>query len=123
MNSLQKALKNNALFSILSGLILVVLNQQISALFGTSNTTVFWSVGLVLIYFAFTIWYEIKAQRKLAVIWIIIQDYTWVLGSAILILLNPFKITLIGNLIIGIIALIVLYMAINQTIALKNTNN
>lgn len=119
MNTLQKALKTNALFSSISGITITLLNQPIAKLFGTSNNTVFWVVGLILIYFALTIWYEIAKQRKLAVIWIIIQDYTWVLGSLILILFNPFKITLIGNLIIGIIALIVLYMGINQMNGLK----
>lgn len=121
MNKLQKALKINALFSSISGTIMILLNQQISKLFGTSNNTVYWIVGSILIYFSLTIWYEIVKQRKLAVIWIIIQDYAWVLGSLILIIFNPFKITLIGNLIIGMIALIVLYMGINQMIGLKKT--
>ena len=121
MNKLQKALKVNALFSSIAGMIMILLNQEIAKLFATNNNTVFWIIGLILIYFAVTIWYEIAKQRRLAVIWIIIQDYTWVLGSLILILFNPFKITLIGNLIIGIIALIVLYMGINQMIGLKKT--
>lgn len=121
MNKLQKALKTNAFFSSISGLVLILLNQPIAKLFGTNNNNVFWIVGLILIYFAITIWYEIIKQRKLAVIWIIIQDYTWVLASLILILFNPFKITLIGNLIIGVIALIVLYMGINQMIGLQKT--
>jgi hypothetical protein len=119
MNTLQKALKTNALFSSVSGLILIVLHQQIAKLFGTTNTAVFWIVGLILIYFALTIGYEIKKQRKLAVVWIIVQDYAWVLGSLLLILFNPFKITFTGHLIIAVIALIVLYMGINQMIALK----
>ncbi len=121
MNKLQKALKTNAIFSSISGLTMILLHQPIATLFGTSNNTIFWIVGLVLNYFAITIWYEIIKQRKLAVIWIIIQDYTWVVGSLILIIFNPYKITLIGNLIIGIIALIVLSMAINQMIGLKKT--
>jgi hypothetical protein len=121
MNELQKTLKINALFSSISGIIMIILNKPIAKLFGTSNNTVFWIVGLILIYFTLTIWYEIVKQRKLAIIWIIIQDYIWVLGSLILIIFNPFKITLIGNLIIGIIALIVLYMGINQMIGLKRT--
>lgn len=121
MNKLQKALKINAVFSSISGVVMILLNQSIAKLFGTGNNTVFWIVGLMLIYFALTIWYEIIKQRKLAVIWIIIQDFIWVLGSLILIIFNPFKITLVGNLIIGIIALIVLYMGINQIIGLKKT--
>ena len=121
MNGLQKALKNNALFSSSTGLLMILLNQQVAKLFGTNNNTVFWIVGLILIYFALTIWYEIRKQRKLAIIWIIIQDFTWVLGSLILLIFNPIKITLLGNLIIGIVALIVLYMGMNQMIELKKT--
>jgi len=119
MNNIQKALKANALFSSISGIIMILLNRQIADLFGTNNNTIFLIVGLILVYFAITIWYEIKKQRRLAILWIIIQDYTWVIGSLILIIINPFKITQIGNFIIGIIALIVLYMGINQMNALK----
>lgn len=121
MNNLQKALKTNALFSSISGIILILLNKPIAKLFGTNNNTVFCIIGLALIYFSITIRYEIKKQRKLAINWIIIQDYIWVLGSLILIIINPFEITLIGNLIIGTIALIVLYMGINQMIGLKKS--
>ncbi|GAL81643.1 hypothetical protein JCM19274_488 [Algibacter lectus] len=41
MNKLQKALKINALFSSISGIIMILLNQPIAKLFGTSNSTVF----------------------------------------------------------------------------------
>jgi hypothetical protein len=115
MNELQKALKYNAIFSSMSGLIMILFNNQIAELFGTSNNSVFWIVGLILIYFTITIWYEIRKQRKIAILWIIIQDFLWVMGSVILILLNPFDITSLGNLIIGIIAFIVLLMGLNQT--------
>ncbi|CAM1374685.1 hypothetical protein [Tenacibaculum xiamenense] len=114
MNKLQKALKVNALFSGTSGIIMILLNNQIANLFGTTNNTIFLVIGLILVYFSITIWYEIKKQRRLAVLWIIIQDYAWVLGSLILMVFNPFEITLTGNFIIGIIALIVLYMGVNQ---------
>lgn len=125
MNELQKALKYNAIFSSMSGLIMILFNNQIAELFGTSNNSVFWIVGLILIYFTITIWYEIRKQRKIAVLWIIIQDFLWVMGSIILILLNPFNITSLGNLIIGIIASIVLLMGLNQTRAFnkKTTAN
>jgi hypothetical protein len=119
MDKLKKALKLNSIFSSVSGIIFILLNNQISNLFGTENNTVFWIIGLILIYFSITIWFEISRQRKIAVLWIIIQDYLWVLGSFILILLNPFNITLAGNIITGIIALIVLFMGINQTIAIN----
>lgn len=123
MNKLQKALKANTLFSSISGILMILLNRQIADVFETKNTTVFLIVGVILICFAVTIWYEINKQRKLAILWIIIQDFLWVLGSLILIIFNPFQITLIGNLIIGMIAIIVMYMGVNQTIALNKTNN
>ena len=121
MNKLQKALRINALLSSISGIIMILLNPQIADLFGTINNTIFWIVGLILIYFALTIWYEIRKQRRLAVLWIVAQDYAWVIGSLGLIIINPFQITQIGNLIIGIIALIVLFIGINQTIGLNKT--
>ncbi|MDB2606147.1 hypothetical protein N9Y48_00045 [Zobellia sp.] len=124
MNKLQKALQLNAIFSSISGLILILFNKQIAKSFGTDNNTVFWIVGLVLIYFATTIWYEISKQRKIAVLWIITQDFLWVIGSLILVVFNPFSITVIGNSIIGVVALMVLFMGINQSKALaKQTVN
>jgi len=119
MDQLKKALKLNSIFSSVSGIVFILLNKQIANLFGVENNTVFWITGLILIYFSLTIWFEISRQRKIAVLWIIIQDYLWVLGSFILILLNPFNITLLGNIITGVIALIVLFMGINQTIAIN----
>ena len=121
MNGLQRALRSNALFSSTSGALMILLNQQIAKLFGANNNTVFWMVGLALIYFALTIWYEIRKQRKTAIIWIIIQDFIWFLGSFILIIFNPFNVTLAGNLAIGTVALIVLYMGMNQSIELNKT--
>ena len=121
MNKLQKALKANALFSSMSGILLILFNCQLADLFGVSCNTVFWIVGLILIYFSGTICYEIEKQRHVAVIWIIIQDFTWVLGSFFLLLYNPYNITLAGNIVIGFIALIVLVMALNQIVGLKNT--
>ncbi|WP_187388317.1 hypothetical protein, partial [Seonamhaeicola marinus] len=119
MNKLQKALKINALFSGISGLVLFLFNIQISNLFGTKNNTIFLVFGLVLIYFSLTIWYEIKRQRKLAVIWIIIQDFTWVLGSTIILIFQPLNISKTGNVLIAIVALIVLFMGLNQLYGLK----
>lgn len=123
MNSLQKALTINILFSGISGATLILLNKQIATIFGTNNNTVFWIVGIILLYFTLTIWYERRKQRKIALLWIIIQDFLWVIGSLILIVFNPFKITPIGNIIIGIIAAIVLFMGINQSIAFNKVKN
>lgn len=121
MNPLQKSLRLNALFSSISGITLVFLSQQIATLFGIKNNTPFWVIGLLLLYFALTIGFEIKKQRTTAVIWIIIQDFMWVIGSIILITFKPFGITETGNIIISIIAFIVLYMGIHQILGLRRT--
>jgi hypothetical protein len=122
MTKLQKALKINALFSGISGLVLLLFNQKIAALFGMHKNTYFWIIGFVLIYFSITIWYEIKQQRKLAVIWIIIQDFAWVLGSIIILIFHPLNISKIGNTLIAIVAIVVLFMGLNQLYWWKNNN-
>jgi hypothetical protein len=119
MNTLQKTLRTNALFSGISGIILLIFNKVIAQVFGTTNHTVFLIVGIALIYFAGTIGYEIKKQRKSAIQWIIIQDFIWVVASIVLIIFNPFQSTQKGILIIGIVAIIVLYMGVRQKIALN----
>jgi len=113
-------LTTNAIFSATSGIILILLNGQIADIFGVKNNTVFWVIGLILIYFSITIWYEISKLRSLAIAWIIIQDFIWVIASFVLILLNPFKITYIGNNVISILAVIVLFMGINQIFSYKS---
>ena len=90
MNSLQKALGFNALFSALSGLTLLLFHQAVAQLFATDQGRVFWIIGLVLLFFSATILLEMKKQRGLAVLWIITQDLLWVVGSAALLIFQPF---------------------------------
>ena len=123
MNQLQKSLRLNALFSSISGILLIIFNVQIAAIFSTNNKSVFWIIGLILVFFAGTIAYEIFKQRPIAVRWIILQDFMWVIGSIILIMINPFEISKLGNIIIVIIAVIVLYMGVNQAKALAQFVN
>lgn len=118
MNKLQKALHLNAWFSGVSGIVLIALNQQIAHLFETTNPTVFWVTGIALLFFAGTILYEIKKQRPIAVLFIIIQDFIWVIGSIILIAFDPFEISKAGNTTIAAIACMVLWMGIKQSKAL-----
>ncbi|SNR14969.1 hypothetical protein [Tenacibaculum jejuense] len=121
MNRLQKSLLTNAVFSGVSGFILILFYNSTSKVFQLNNNNVFWIIGLILLYFMVTIFYEIKKQRKIAVLWIIIQDFLWVIGSSVLLIFNPFQISNAGLTIIGVIALIVLFMGINQLIALKKS--
>ena len=114
MNPLQKALRTNALFSGLSGSIAILFHRRIAQWFGTDNISVFWIIGIALLYFTATITYEIFKQIPLAVWWIIIQDALWVLGSIVLLIWDPFELSKIGNYLIAIVATIVFYMGVIQ---------
>lgn len=120
---MEKSLKINAYFSLLSGLLLIVFNSQMARLFGSSNNSVFWIVGIALIYFAGTIIFEIKRLRPLAVLWIIIQDFTWVATSFFILIISPFEISKEGNGIIAIVAFVVLLMGMNQAKALSKLDS
>ena len=121
MNTLQKALIGNAIFSTTSAFILLLFSRQVQHWFGVQLQWPFWIIGLGLIFFAGTIFMEIKRQRKAAVYAIIIQDILWVLGSMALLLLQPFGISNLGNGLIAIVALIVLLFAIFQYCGLRKT--
>lgn len=114
MNSLQKALVTNATFSTTSALIMLIFSTALTNLFGLAERLPFLVVGAGLLFFAGTILFEVKRLRTKAVYWIIIQDILWVLGSVAVLLLQPFGISMIGNILIAIVAFIVLVFAIWQ---------
>ncbi len=123
MNCIQKSLLINAVFSGISGLTLILFHNSTAKIFQLKNNSIFWIIGIVLLYFMTTIFYEIKTQRKIAIQWIIFQDFLWVIASLVILITNPFQISYTGNVIIGIIALIVLFMGLNQFLALKTSSN
>ena len=118
MNKLQKALRVNAIFSGISGITAIVFHQSIAHIFELEQGNIFWIIGIALLYFSATIILEINKQRRLPIIWIIIQDFIWVIASAVILLFQPFVISALGNYTIAGTALIVLFMAIIQAKAL-----
>jgi len=114
MYNLKMALLANASFSVISGLLLIFYSKAISHLFWVENESIFRYIGIALVFFSITIVFEIFRLRPFLIKWIIIQDILWVLGSMFLIVFKPFTISQSGYGIIIIIALIVLFMAINQ---------
>ncbi|MFZ6014117.1 MAG: hypothetical protein ACOYXT_27495 [Bacteroidota bacterium] len=116
---MKRALGINVIFSALSGLALVAFHNIFASLFEVKEVTVFWIIGVALLFFASTILYEIRKLNKIRITWIIIQDLLWVMGSIYLLLADPFDISRTGNYIIAAVAFIVLMMAINQAVALK----
>lgn len=122
MNSLQKYLTANGLFSFLSGLILIFLHKRAAQLFELENSNPFWIIGIGILFFAFTVFLEAKKQRPIYVLLIIVEDLIWVAASILLLALDPFNISVLGNLLIGAVAFIVLFFAIGQSKALAQVD-
>ncbi len=114
MNTLQKFLTINAAFSTASGALLLAFQEKIEHIFNVKPNYFFFIIGILLLFFAVTIIVEIKKQRALPVLWIIVQDMLWVVGSIVLLIFNPFHISAEGNIIIAIVALIVLILGLGQ---------
>lgn len=122
MNKLQKPLLINAIFSSISGILMIFFNGWLANIFEIQNVTVFKIIGFLLLFFAITIIYETFKQRPLAILWIIIQDFIWVIASLFLIIINPFEISKSGNTLITIIAFVVFFMGTNQSKALAQVD-
>lgn len=114
MNILQKSLTANAVFSILNGALLLIFQEKFIKIFGVWPSNFFVILGILLLSFALTIIMEIKKQRAIPILWIIIQDALWVIGSIVLLLFNPFNISTEGNIIITIVGSVVLVLGLGQ---------
>lgn len=120
---MKRALTINATFSGLSGILMIIFRQQLMNLFEAFSTTHFLAVGILLIFFSLTILYETKRQNAIAILWIITQDMLWVVGSVWLLIFHPFDFSRDGNYTIGVVALVVLLMALNQSSALAQVDS
>jgi hypothetical protein len=118
---LRDALKGNAAFSLISGIILISYHGKVGQVMNIKEIFVLQLVGIglllfvaMLLYNAFRKTLDIK-QVKI----IIVQDWSWVLGSMVLLIIEPFDISNYGNLIIAMVALAVMLFAIWQGRAFK----
>jgi ribosome-associated toxin RatA of RatAB toxin-antitoxin module len=119
MNTLKSALLANSISSFLTGTALILFQVFFMNLFNVQNTTVFLILGIALLFFSGTVFIEIKKQRALAILWIIIQDSIWVIASIAILIWRPFDISDAGYLLIDIMAFLVLTFAIFQSIGLS----
>lgn len=118
MNLLQKILLGNALFSLISGLVLLVFCSSLAHIFEVHNEAPFRLLGIGILLFSVFVFWVVKRQNTKLAISIIIMDLLWVLGSLLLVIWRPFSISATGQLLIGVAALIVLIFAIAQWKAL-----
>ena len=116
MKSLKFALTFNAIFSLVTGLLLVTMPDYISQLFGVTHGASFFYLGLSLVLFSIIVLY-VSRQRHIHILYALIislLDLIWVLASLIILILDPLQFKMTGNVIIAAVALIVLSIAIMQ---------
>jgi hypothetical protein len=120
---LRNALRGNALFSGLSGIVSLVAAQSLATFTGIQESLVFVILGVVLILFAVDlIWIASRESinRRFAVA-VIFMDVAWVAGSAIILLFDLLPLTVAGRWTIALLAEVVAVFAILQTIGLRRS--
>lgn len=119
--SLKKVLLINALSSGATGAGLVVFGNVVANIFGVIQPQAFWAVGIFLIAFGALVFTESRQQssRQNRVRLIIVLDTLWVIGSAVIVVLQLFNLSSIGYILISGVAAWVALMAFLQTAGLK----
>jgi len=118
---LRQAIAANALFSIISASLLLILTETIADFMQVVYTDVLLVVGVGLILFVLFLIYNWRSKPlKISYIWaIIIQDWLWVIASIVLLITRPFGLSWQGHLLIAEVAVVVAALAIVQQIALQ----
>lgn len=116
MKNLRKYLTINSLFSVVSGLTMLLLSNKLNEMFSISNAYVFPIIGANLLVFALFVWYVANKQitNKPLVTIISALDLLWVLGSITIVIFRLFEISKVGNTCIIIVAIWIAFLAYQQ---------
>lgn len=116
---LRKALMGNALFSTVSGLIILFANKWVLGLLGFANRISLVILGAALIGYAATLVINARKQKiKTSDAWMaVLMDLAWVVGSYVLIFSLPFSAR--GKWVIAGVAEVVLLFAVLQFLGLR----
>lgn len=116
MNELKKYLTINSLFSSICGLIMLIFNSKLISIFDIQNLYVFPVIGLNLVVFSGFVWYVSRKQLTniILVLTISILDLVWVAVSFVIVFLGLFDISLIGIIIIILVANWIAFLAFKQ---------
>lgn len=122
---LRNVLKVNGIFSMISGLTLLILSSKVGALMNIVNTLILIFIGIGLILFSGTVFYTALKKNVNAsqVKSIVIQDWIWVIGSFIIIVLQIFNLSSIGYELLAAVAIIVASFAVLQSKYLRQSMN
>jgi hypothetical protein len=116
---LRKALLGNALFSTISGLIILFANKWVLGLLGFANSISLVILGAALIGYAAMLVINARKQKiKTSDAWMaVLMDLAWVVGSYVLVFSLRFR--AMGKWIIAGVAEVVLLFAILQFLGLR----
>lgn len=114
---IRTALLANALFSAVSGIILLLAAPFLAAQFGLASPLSLRIIGAGLLIFVLSLLHA--ASRPLVsrrqVLSIIIQDALWVLASLIILIIRPFGLSSVGLWAVALVAMIVAGLAFWQS--------
>lgn len=120
-NLLRNALRGNALFSAISGLIALLAAQSVATFTGIEAPVFFVVLGIVLILYAADLWWIATREtidRRFA--WAaIVLDILWVAGSIVILLSGWISLTAAGGWAIALLAETVAIFSILQYIGLR----
>lgn len=118
MSKLQNFLLGNALFSLISGSVLLIWPNRLAQIFDIQASMPFWITGVALLGFSAWVMVVARWQNRTAILSVIIQDLVWVLSSGVLLIVKPWGVSESGHQIIAVVAMMVLFFGLGQIVAL-----
>lgn len=120
-NLLRGALRSNAIFSAVSGIVMVLGAGPMTTFLGIAEAGPLRLIGAGLfIWAAFAVYVAAQRPPSRGLVWLIIGgDLLWVVGSVLLIALDPLALTTGGKWLVALLADIVLLFAIVQFVGLR----
>ena len=118
---LRSALRANAVFSAISGLLIVFAHDQVLAWLGINGLNISAIGGGLILFSAYLFWMSSRTSLlRVLVSGVIAGDWAWVAGSAALVIFKAASFSTMGLFLIVDVALAVMVFAIWQQRGLKN---
>lgn len=118
---LLRALRLNAIFSASSALMLLLAGPWVAAQLGLTSVMPVYATAALLGVFALQLGNIVRTRKihNLEIASIIFADIAWVIGSVVLSALFYSSLTVAGLVLVDVVAIVVLYLAIQQIRGLK----
>ena len=116
---LKKALAGNAVFSVVSGVVILSANRWLVKFFGLPEKVSLAVLGVSLIVYAAILWLNARRPKiKITDAWVAVSmDVIWVVGSYTLVLAVPFSVG--GKWLVALVAELVLAFAVLQWLGIR----